>query len=46
MIEIQFLEGKKESVLPIVKLTKSKNGKTGTATFLFKNPDIFFQENF
>ena len=45
-IEIQFLEGKKETVLPIVKLTKSKNGKTGTATFLFKNPDIFLQENF
>jgi photosystem II protein len=37
-IEIQFLEGIKEEVLPIVKLTKSKNGKTGTATFVFINP--------
>lgn len=39
--EIQFIEDIKESSLPIVKLTKSINGKTGTATFLFIYPDIF-----
>ena len=37
-IEIQFIEGKKEEILPIIKLTKSKNGKTGTATFVFIYP--------
>lgn len=37
-IEIQFIEGKKEEILPIIKLTKSKNGKTGTATFVFVYP--------
>lgn len=39
-IEIQFFEGIKETSSPIVKLTKSINGKTGTATFLFINPKI------
>ena len=37
-LEIQIIEGIKETTEPIVKLTKSKNGKTGTATFLFLNP--------
>ena len=40
-VEIQFIKGKKETSLPIIKLTKSLNGKTGTATFLFICPDIF-----
>ena len=30
-----------ERTLPIVKLTRSKNGKTGTATFIFLKPDLF-----
>jgi photosystem II protein len=35
-----------EKTLPIVKLTKSKNGETGTATFIFIKPSIFeFQQN-
>jgi photosystem II protein len=34
----------KEKTLPIVKLTKSKNGETGTATFLFINPSLFEQK--
>lgn len=37
-IEIQFIEGIKEEILPLVKLTKSKNGQTGTATFIFIEP--------
>ena len=40
--EIQFVPGKKEPVLPIVKVTKSKSGKTGTATFLFIRPKTIF----
>lgn len=39
--EIQFISGLKELTLPIIKLTKSRNGKTGTATFLFIKPNIF-----
>ena len=41
--KIQFVEGWEETVVPTIKLTKSKNGKTGTATFVFLFPDIFFQ---
>jgi photosystem II protein len=33
----------KEKTLPIVKLTRSKNGETGTATFIFIKPTIFNQ---
>ena len=36
-----IIKGKKETSLPIIKLTKSVNGKTGTATFLFIYPDVF-----
>jgi|TARA_B110000037_G_C17025461_1_gene467187 photosystem II protein len=35
----------KETTLPIVKLTKSKNGETGTATFIFIKPSIFLFKN-
>ena len=38
---IEFIEGIREKSLPFIKLTKSKNGKTGTATFVFKNPYLF-----
>ena len=41
VIEIQFIEGIKELTLPIVRLTKSRNGETGTATFIFIKPEIF-----
>lgn len=41
VVEIQFIEGRKESTLPIIRLTKSRNGKTGTATFIFIQPQIF-----
>jgi photosystem II protein len=39
--EIEIFQKKKEKNFPIVKLTKSVNGKTGTATFLFLNPSSF-----
>lgn len=41
MIAIEFLAGLKETCLPVIKLTKSRNGKTGTATFIFIQPNIF-----
>jgi len=38
---IEFIAGIREEVLPIINLTKSKNGRTGTATFIFIEPSIF-----
>ena len=38
---IQFIKGFNEKVLPEVRLTRSRDGSTGTATFRFKNPSIF-----
>ena len=38
--KIQFIRGFDEKVLPDVRLTRSINGSTGTATFFFKNPAI------
>jgi photosystem II protein len=40
-IGITFIEGYKETNLPIIKLTRSRNGKTGTATFIFIEPTLF-----
>ena len=37
---IQFIKGLDEKVLPDVRLTRSRDGSTGTATFTFKNPNI------
>ena len=38
--KIQFIKYIDEKVLPDVRLTRSRNGSTGTATFKFKNPNI------
>nr|QCI08776.1 photosystem II protein W [Sphondylothamnion multifidum] len=40
MAYIQFIKGVNESVIPEVKLTRSRDGSTGTATFRFEQPDI------
>jgi photosystem II protein len=40
-VQIQFFEGISETTLPLIKLTKSRNGKTGTATFIFIEPSSF-----
>mgnify|MGYP003403151566 FL=1 len=40
MPTIQFIKGLNEKVLPDVRLTRSRDGSTGTATFRFKNPNI------
>ena len=37
---IQFIKGIDEKVLPDVRLTRSRDGSTGTATFRFKNANI------
>jgi len=37
---IQFIKGVDEINTPNVKLTRSRDGSTGTATFLFENPSI------
>nr|UBQ35489.1 photosystem II protein psb28 [Conticribra weissflogii] len=37
---IQFIKGIDEKVLPDVRLTRSRDGSTGTATFKFKNANI------
>nr|QYB18973.1 W protein of photosystem II [Climaconeis cf. scalaris]QYB19180.1 W protein of photosystem II [Climaconeis cf. scalaris] len=37
---IQFIKGIDENVLPIVYLTRSRDGSTGTATFKFKKAAI------
>jgi photosystem II protein len=41
VVSIEIIQGIKEITFPIVKVTKSVNGKTGTATFLFINPKCF-----
>ena len=38
--KIQFIKGLDEKVLPDIRLTRSRDGSTGTATFRFKNPNI------
>ena len=38
--KIQFIKGIDEKILPDVRLTRSRDGSTGTATFHFKNPKI------
>ena len=43
---IEFIKNKKELTLPIIKLTRSRNGKTGTATFIFIQPSLFLSSNF
>ncbi len=45
-VRIEFIKSKKELTLPIIKLTKSRNGKTGTATFIFVNPSLFQLKEF
>ncbi len=38
MAQIQFFRGIEEEVTPEVRLTRSKDGSNGTATFYFQNP--------
>ena len=38
--KIQFIKGLDEEISPDIRLTHSRDGSTGTATFRFKKPDI------
>lgn len=38
MAQIQFFRGVDEEVIPDVRLTRSRDGGNGTATFYFQNP--------
>lgn len=40
MAVIQFINGVDETTIPSIKLTRSRDGSTGTARFRFNNPDI------
>jgi photosystem II 13kDa protein len=43
MAKIQFSRGIDEDVVPDVRLTRSRSGDTGTATFIFTNPKALAQ---
>lgn len=38
---IEFIKGIKEPCVPDVKLTRSRDGSQGTATFVFSQPSVF-----
>lgn len=38
---LQFIRGVSEPTVPEVRLTRSRTGASGTATFVFENPSIF-----
>jgi photosystem II 13kDa protein len=38
MAQIQFCKGINEDVVPDVRLTRSRSGESGTATFVFQSP--------
>jgi photosystem II 13kDa protein len=42
--KIQFVRGIDETVIPDVRLTRSKDGRTGVAVFYFDQPDAFAQD--
>ncbi|MEL6493766.1 MAG: photosystem II reaction center protein Psb28 [Cyanobacteria bacterium J06623_7] len=45
MAEIQFARGVTEETIPDVKVTRSKTGNSGTATFYFEDPKILSGES-
>ncbi|BAZ05527.1 photosystem II reaction center protein Psb28 [Calothrix sp. NIES-3974] len=45
MASIQFSPGVDEEVIPEVKLTRSRTGNSGTATFIFQNPKVLSEGN-
>ena len=45
MAEIQFSRGVAEEIVPDVKVTRSKTGNSGTATFYFEDPNILSGES-
>ncbi|MBE9048552.1 photosystem II reaction center protein Psb28 [Pleurocapsales cyanobacterium LEGE 10410] len=45
MAEIQFARGVAENTVPDIKVTRSKTGNSGTATFYFEDPKILSKES-
>ncbi len=45
MAEIQFSRGTVEKTVPNVRLTRSRDGSSGTATFYFQSPKILSNES-
>lgn len=45
MAEIQFTRGITEEIVPQVRLTRSRSGQNGTATFYFDSPKALSQES-
>lgn len=39
---IQFIKGIDETTVPIVNITRSRDGSTGTATFIFENANVLY----
>ncbi|GAB4820949.1 hypothetical protein N2152v2_007995 [Parachlorella kessleri] len=39
--KLEFIKGVEEPSIPDVKLTRSRDGSSGTATFTFQNPSVF-----
>lgn len=39
--KIEFIRGLEEKTVPDVKLTRARDGSSGTATFKFDNPNVF-----
>ncbi|GFE69980.1 photosystem II reaction center protein Psb28 [Chroococcus sp. FPU101] len=44
MAQIQFSKGLTEEIVPDVRLTRSRDGQKGTATFYFNSPAILEKE--
>nr|YP_009968219.1 photosystem II protein W [Cyanidiococcus yangmingshanensis]QMX77320.1 photosystem II protein W [Cyanidiococcus yangmingshanensis]UNJ15935.1 photosystem II protein W [Cyanidioschyzonaceae sp. 3]WDB00373.1 photosystem II protein W [Cyanidiococcus yangmingshanensis] len=44
MASIQFIQGLDEAVIPTVRLTRSRDGQTGTALFRFVQPNLLQQQ--
>ena len=41
---IQFIKGIDETTIPVVNITRSRDGSTGTATFIFKNANVLYNK--
>ncbi|CAL8412715.1 unnamed protein product [Sargassum natans] len=39
---IQFIKGIEETTIPIINITRSPDGTTGTATFIFEDASLFY----
>ncbi len=42
---IQFFRGEDEPVVPEIRLTRSRDGRTGQAFFVFENPEALTKES-